>query len=253
MSNRNSTQANSFFSTQGYNANTSNFVMVFETRDPTSDDVNYPIQKIWVNTAVGKTFVLIGFDTSLGYVQANWLNITVASNDLSTLTGDDNLPVDPINSNINVVSSTQGAIQFDNGGAGILEATVRTDNKTIYVNSSNELTVNNSGTFWQTITTNQNLQDGYGYIVVSPAGVLNLTLPATSAVGDTVEILLRGGSGFIINQLNNQQIFYLGNTTTLGTAGTIASTLEGDYVKLICVVANTEWSVINVSGSIILT
>lgn len=253
MSNRNSTQANSFFSTQGYNTNTSNFVMVFETRDPTANDVNYPIQKMWVNTTAGKTFVLVGYDTYLGYLQANWLNITVASNDLSTLTGDDNLPVDAVNSNINVVSSATGAIEFANGGAGILEATVRADNKTIYVNSNNQLTVNNSGTFWQTITTNQNLQDGYGYIIVSPASVLNLILPATSAVGDTVEILLRGGSGFIINQLSNQQVFYLGNTTTLGISGTIASTSQGNYVKLVCIAANTQWAVVSAAGSIILS
>jgi hypothetical protein len=250
MSNRNSTQANSFFSTQGYNANTSNFVMVFETRDPTSDDVNYPIQKIWVNTAVGKTFVLVGFDTSLGYLQANWLNITVASNDLSTLTGDDNLPVDPINSNINVVSSTSGAIQFDNGGAGVLEATVRTDNKTIYINSSNELTVNNSGTFWQTITTNQNLQDGYGYIVVSPAGVLNLTLPATSAVGDTVEIVLDGGAGFIIAQSITQQIFFLNQQTTIGSLGYVESLNAGNYIRIVCTVANAKWRILECAGSI---
>ena len=252
MANRNSTQPNSFFSTQGYNASTNNFVMVFEVRDPTVDDVNYPIQKIWVNTEVGKAFVLIGFDTSQGYVQANWLDITVAGNDLSTLTGDDNQPVNAVNSNIDVISAPTGGIQFANGGDGVLQATVRTDNKTIYVNTNNELTVNNSGTYWQTITTNQNLQDGYGYIVISPAGVLNLTLPATSSVGDTVEVLLRGGTGFVIRQLANQQIFYNGNNSTLGVGGSITSTAQGNYIKLLCVVNNTQWAITNATGSIIL-
>lgn len=252
MTNRNSTQANSFFSTQGYNANTSNFVMVFETRDPTSDDVNYPIQKLWVNTAVGKTFVLVGFDTSLGYVQANWLNVTVASNDLSTLTGDDNIAVDAVNSNINIVSSTQGAIQFANGGAGVLEATVRADNKTIFVNSSNELAVNNTGTYWQVVTTNQNMQDSCGYVVQAPATIINLNLPATSAVGDTLEILLDGATGFIITQNTSQIIKYLTNATTI-TTGTVASTSDGNYVRLVCTVANTEWRIVNCAGSIILS
>jgi hypothetical protein len=252
MSNRNSTQANSFFSTQGYNANTSNFVMVFETRDPTSDDINYPIQKMWVNTTAGKTFVLVGFDTSQGYVQANWLNITVASNDLSTLTGDDGLPVNAVNSNINVISAPSGAIEFANGGAGILEATVRADNKTIQVNLNNELSVNNSGTYWQTVETSTQMQDSQGYILQIPGGNIVLTLPTTSQIGDTLDILLDGANSFTVVQGNNQIINFLNDSTTLGSTGYITSTSQGNYMRLVCTVPNTTWRIITVTDSIIL-
>lgn len=248
----NKTVITNTFSTQSYRPSTDAFVDIFETRDPTSLDVNYPIQKKWINTSAGKMFVYTGQTTANGVVEAIWTDVTIANADLSTLTGDDLLPVVPVNSNINIVSSASGAIQFANGGDGELEATVRTDNKTIYVNSNNQLTVNNSGTFWSVIEQNTQMQDSHGYILQIPGGTIQLLLPTQSDIGDTLEILLDGAQSFIVVPNAGQTITFLTASTTLNT-GTVVSTSQGNYLRMVCTVPNLQWRIVTVTDSIVLS
>ena len=49
------------------------FVVQYQTRDPTSSDVQYPIQKIWLNTTTNNFWFLKNFTTSNGVLSANWI------------------------------------------------------------------------------------------------------------------------------------------------------------------------------------
>jgi len=45
---------------------------MFETRDPTNSDINYPLKKQWFNTTNHNFWILAGFTTTSGQLQATW-------------------------------------------------------------------------------------------------------------------------------------------------------------------------------------
>lgn len=102
---------------------------------------------------------------------------------------------------------------------------------------------------WNNITASQALAVNNGYFCVSPGGAISLSLPATSSVGQVIEVSLNGATSFTITQAANQQIS-LGNVnTTLGVGGSLASTQQGDTIKLVCRTANLLWVVTSVIGN----
>lgn len=97
-----------------------------------------------------------------------------------------------------------------------------------------------TGFTWQVIAINQMAVANEGYFTNGGAPVL-VTLPAVSAVGDTFEVAAMSASGWIIIQGAGQQVRLGNQATTIGGAGTIASTGIGDWITLVCNVANTNW------------
>lgn len=88
-----------------------------------------------------------------------------------------------------------------------------------------------------------------GYIA-NNAGLVTLTLPTTAAVGDVVRVAGSGAGGWAVAQ-NASEIIHFGSTdSTTGVGGSLASTVRYDAVELLCIVANTEWSVISSLGNI---
>lgn len=79
----NTTLANNFYPVANAMASTNPFVDQFETRNPTVNDVNYPIQKKWLNTVNLTYWALMNFVSSNGVVTANWIQI--GANDLTTI------------------------------------------------------------------------------------------------------------------------------------------------------------------------
>lgn len=103
---------------------------------------------------------------------------------------------------------------------------------------------------WSSITASQALLVNRGYFCVSPGGALSLSIPATSSEGNIIEIALDGATSFTITQGAGQSI-KLGNlTTTAGVGGSLASTQQGDWVRLVCRVANLTWVVLGVEGNL---
>ena len=82
------------------------------------------------------------------------------------------------------------------------------------------------------------------------SGSVTFTLPATSAVGDLVNISVGRGIGFTIAQLALQSIQFGSVSTTVGTGGSLTSTAIGDTVQMVCIVANTTWLIIGSIGNI---
>lgn len=85
------------------------------------------------------------------------------------------------------------------------------------------------------------------------AALVTLTLPATSSAGDEIQITGLGAGGWIVAQNAGQNIQIGNASTTVGVAGSIASTNRYDGVSLICSVANTTWQTISGPQSLGLT
>jgi hypothetical protein len=107
-----------------------------------------------------------------------------------------------------------------------------------------------SGFTWNVIGASQTLAVNNGYFCTS-GGALSLALPAVSAVGDAISIVLDGSTSWTVTQPNAATRIRIGNQqTTLGVGGSLASTMVGDAIELICETANARWVVIEMIGNI---
>jgi hypothetical protein len=104
---------------------------------------------------------------------------------------------------------------------------------------------------WNLISINTIGLSNNGYIAVSPGGALTVSLPALSAVGDIIHLVLDGATSWQLTQAAGQQVRYGNVTTTLGAGGSITSNDQGDAICLVCRVANTLWTCINSMGNLI--
>lgn len=113
-----------------------------------------------------------------------------------------------------------------------------------------EASSGSGGVSWSVITgTTQTAVIDNGYILNNVAQVV-VTLPTTAAVGSIVRISGLGAGGWKLAQ-NASEYIYFGNTTsTTGIGGYLESTHSKDSIELVCVVADTAWSVISSVGNI---
>lgn len=84
-------------------------------------------------------------------------------------------------------------------------------------------------------------------------GLVTITLPATAAQGDKVQVNGKGTGGWKIAQPAGVIVHFGNVDTTLGAGGHLDSTSQYDSVVLQCVVANTEWERVDASGTISVT
>lgn len=103
---------------------------------------------------------------------------------------------------------------------------------------------------WTEVTgTSQSAAVNNGYIT-NNAGLVTVTIPDTAAVGDVVRVQGSGAGGWSVAQNAGDTIHFLGTDTTTGVGGSLASTNRYDSIELICIIANTDWVVGQVSGNI---
>lgn len=104
---------------------------------------------------------------------------------------------------------------------------------------------------WTDITTTPvNLVANRNYVTDNGATLTNFTLPLTAAFGTAIQIAGKSSGGWAIAQ-NASQVINLGDKpTTTGIGGSVASTNQNDFIKLLCVTANTTWNVISSIGNI---
>jgi|GEM_PF-5437469 hypothetical protein len=88
-------------------SNSDPFITFFSDRDPTPNDINYPIQKRWFNTVENNEWILVSFTSFNALLQANWQPVSQSSADLLFLSGNTGgmVPGDAF-SNINVFGDT---------------------------------------------------------------------------------------------------------------------------------------------------
>lgn len=85
------------------------------------------------------------------------------------------------------------------------------------------------------------------------AGLVTLALPAIAAQFSVVKVAGFGVGGWIVAQNAAQLIHFGSATTTTGVTGSLASTNRYDCCTLICVVANTTWTVLDSVGTLTVT
>jgi hypothetical protein len=166
--------------------------------------------------------VLIGETTSA-------VNVTAAGTNGQVLIGGTGDPA------FSTITSTGGTITFTPGN-----------------NTLNMEAAASGGFSWALTTVDASMVAGNGYIA-NKAGLLTMTLPATSAIGDVIAITgINNATGWKIAQNANQIIHFGTIATTTGATGFLASAATRDTVTMVCVVAgaSAEWNVINSVGNI---
>lgn len=119
-----------------------------------------------------------------------------------------------------------------------------------YANFAAQILAQIPSAIWNdVITTPKALVVDQGFITDNGASLVTYTLPTTAAIGTIIEISGKSSGGWIITYTTNQ-IIHVGNQTTTLTTGSLASTNQWDYVKLLCVTANVTWNVIGGVGNL---
>jgi hypothetical protein len=135
--------------------------------------------------------------------------------------------------------------------AGIAGVAVANQQSVVINSATGQLGTSNGGvTGWSVVAVNGTFTANTG-VIANKAGLLTMTLPALSAIGDTYKITnLNTNLGWAIAQNAGQSIRFGNVATTVGVAGSLACNQVGDGIEFICVVANTTFHVLNSIGGI---
>ncbi len=130
---------------------------------------------------------------------------------------------------------TDGQLIIGDTGSAPVAATLTAGTGISIVNGAGSITISQSGAApdaWVEVTgTSQAMAVNTGY-TANNAGLVSLSLPATSAVGDWIEVNGLGAGLWSITQAAGQQIFFGNVASTLGATGSLDATLQYDCVKL---------------------
>jgi len=110
-------------------------------------------------------------------------------------------------------------------------------------------TLDDSQRLTEETTISANLEINKG-VIANNVALVTLTLPTTASVGDTLEVVGKGAGGWLIAQNAGQSIHFISSTTTVGVGGSLASSQQYDAIKMVCTVADTEFTVVSSSGNI---
>lgn len=157
------------------------------------------------------------------------------------------LPVAQGASNFHFVGPlTNGQLLIGSNGADPVAATLTAGTNIVISNSAGGIAISASGSggfSWHEVTgTSQLMVSNDGYVANNGA-LVTLTLPANSVLGDELSIVGKGAGGWLIAQNAGQQIVFGSSATTVGVAGSLASTNAADSIYLVCTTANTTWTV----------
>ena len=154
---------------------------------------------------------------------------------------------------ITSLALTNGQLAIGNTGNDPSAATLTAGTGVSITNGAGSITINaaGGGLTWTVVTgTSQSAAVNNGYIA-NNAGLVTVTLPATSAVGDMVAVTgINNATGWKIAQNAGNQIFFGTSSTTSGAGGSLASTNTRDVVYVVCMTANSTWNVVNSIGNI---
>lgn len=143
-------------------------------------------------------------------------------------------------------SMTNGQVLIGSTGATPVPATITGTAGITVTNAAGSITISGGGggyTWTEVTGTSQAMAVNSGYISNNPA-LVTLTLPATAALGSTISIAGKGAGGWKIAQNAGQEIFFGSSATTIGATGYLQSTQQFDSIELLCITADTQWTVI---------
>lgn len=236
----------------------------YQGSGPAQQDKTY-IAGIY-NTSIGATYTPVAADstgklgtvgTIVTLVHSSSGDATPASNAFTIAAG---TGIATTGSGSTVTIAATGAvptvIHTDSGDAtpasnafsivGGTNVTTSGSGSTVTINASG----GSGGLTWSEVTgTTQAMAVSHGYIA-NNAGVVTLTLPATAALGDVMEILGKGAGGWLLAQNSGQTVHFGTSNTTTGTGGSLASTQRYDNFIIKCITANTDFTITGPVGNL---
>lgn len=153
---------------------------------------------------------------------------------------------------ISITNGTNGQLLIGGGAAATWANLTSTGGSVSITNGANSINLETVGTaiIWnEIIAVSQGMSVNNGYIA-NNAGLVTLTLPVTSSVGDIIGIVGQGAGGWTVAQNAGQTIHFISSDTTTGIGGSLSSTVRYDCIELICTVADTDWVVRSSVGNI---
>lgn len=128
-------------------------------------------------------------------------------------------------------------------GSGI---TVTPGSNTITIAS----TASGTGLTWNDATGDATMAVNNGYVIDNGSTKVTLTLPATAALGSVFAIAGFSSGGWRLAQAASQVIHFGNQDTSTGTGGYLEFTHRYDCVEIVCVVADTEFTVRSSIGNL---
>jgi hypothetical protein len=158
---------------------------------------------------------------------------------------------------LGIGSATNGQIPIGTTSTGLLTLGTLTAGTNISVsNTAGAITISATGLAgigWTNVTgTTQAMTADNGYVADS-GSLCTMTLPTTAAFGTIIYVQGLGAGGWSVAQNAGQQIIMGTAVTTSGAGGSLSSTNQYDAVALLCVTANTTWTVMSSIGNPLLT
>ena len=151
---------------------------------------------------------------------------------------------------ITSLALTNGQLAIGSTGNDPSAATLSAGTGISITNASGSITINavGAGLTWSKITADQTAAVNNGYIC-NKAGVLTLTMPSTSAIGDVVAVInINTAADTKVLSANPGQL-QLGSSLATANTGNFVSTALGDTMYLVCTTANTTWYAVAVTGN----
>ena len=143
--------------------------------------------------------------------------------------------------------ATNGQLPIGSTGADPVLATITAGTGISVTNGAGSITIASTASSYSWVdqtTTSRTLSANTAYVSTSTAnGLITYTLPATAAVGDTYRIVGKSTGGWVL-QAAAGQVVNVGSVATT-TAGTVASSNAFDTVEIVCITANTAFSIIS--------
>jgi hypothetical protein len=159
---------------------------------------------------------------------------------------DSSTPVVSSSGVVSYAAMTNGQLIIGNTGGTPTAATLTAGSGISIANAGASITISTTdvASSWTVVTTtSQSMAVNSGYIS-NNASLVTLTLPSTAAVGSIIQVQGLGAGGWQIAQ-NSSQLIHIGSqVTTTGTSGYLQSNNQYDSLTLLCVVANTTWTVL---------
>jgi len=184
-----------------------------------------------------------GFSAALGIDSSGVYSLSVSGVPGTTPNPTSQLVIDPLG-NSTLRSSTKvvadGFLQVTSLTAGFLQSDASGN---ITIGSPTSMT-------WAVTTVNATMAVDHGYIA-NKAGLLTMTLPATSVIGSIITITgINNATGWAIAQSAGQTIYFGTGATTTGVGGSLASSATRDSITMVCVVADLSWNVLSSIGNV---
>ena len=187
-----------------------------------------------------------------GNLDFNSLTVAGGGTGLTTITDHAVLVGSGINAITPIAMDTNGMLLIGSNGADPVAATLASADGSVTITNgagSIDLAVVGTGMPW-TVKTDAAvaLAVDNGYITNRAAGI-TYTLPDTAAAGSIIRIAGLAGL-WTVAQNAGESINFGNQTTTVGVGGSLVATNANDAIELLCIVANTTWTVISSIGNL---